>query len=339
MKLGATIVLSLSLSLVLGACSPPGDMLFLRHQGADLPILVQGNVASEKMMVFIHGGPGGTGVARYASAAFRSLGQDFAVASYDQRMAGLAQGNPRGDGLGLAQHVEDLELVVEVLRARYPATRLYLLAHSWGGAVATAYLSSPAQQAKIAGWMPTAAACDMVAALRRSRQWAMARAQERIAQGKDVAIAQEAWAWYDQTPTITGASLVKHFDFLVKLGAYVHDPATADKPNVAELLFFGPYSPASEAVNLAQTFRYVALDQLATLDLGDRLAAITLPALVMGGRHDGSVPIAAAEELYARLGTPAQDKTLIIFERSAHRPMDDEPQGFVAAVKGFMTRH
>lgn len=331
--------LTVTLALLVGACGSPGDMVFVRSLNADLPLLVQGNVASRKMVIFIHGGPGGTGVTRYASAAFQALGESFAVASYDQRMAGLAQGNPASDSLGLDQHVRDLDLVVEVLRQRYPDTKFYLLAHSWGGALATAYLANGTQQAKIAGWMPTDAAYDMVTSLRQSREWAIARAQDRIAQGKDVSLAQEALAWYGETPTITGARLVKHFTFITKLGAYIHNPATADKLNAAQVLFFGPYSMPSESINLAQTFQHFALDQLASLDLGDRLPAITLPSLVMGGRHDGSVPVAASQAIYARLGTAAADKTLKIFEQSAHRPMDDEPQAFVAAVKEFLTRY
>ncbi|MFN3430561.1 MAG: alpha/beta fold hydrolase [Candidatus Sericytochromatia bacterium] len=330
---------TVALSLLLGACGAPGEMLFVRHLNADLPILVQGQVASKKMLVFIHGGPGGTGVTRYGSAAFQALGQHFAVASYDQRMAGLAQGNPASDTLTLEQHVDDLDLVIEVLRQRYPGAKLYLLGHSWGGAVATAYLANPVRQAKITAWMPTDAAYDMGSSLRQSREWVIGRAQARLAQGMDAAIAQEALIWYGQTPVLTGSALVRHFTYLAKLGAYIHHPAAADKPNVGQLLFFGPYSVGSEALNLTQTFQHQSLDRLATLNLSDRLPAITLPSLVMSGRYDGSVPMAASEVLYEALGTRTQDKTLTIFDNSAHRPMDDEPQAFVAAVKAFMDRY
>ena len=335
----AFAALVLALAPVLGACAPPGDLAFVRHRGADLPVLVQGQVASKKLLVFIHGGPGGTGVTRHASAAFQALGQDVAIASYDQRLAGLAQGDPDAGSLGLVQHVEDLDLVVELLRQRHPGARLYLLGHSWGGAVATAYLAEPSRQAKIAGWLPTSAAYDMKATLAQSRAWAIARAEARLAEGKDVVTAQAALAWYAERPILTGAALVGHFTYLTKLGAYLHDPARADKLDAARLLFFGPYSLPSEALNLAETFRRQDLDELAGLDLRDRLPAITLPTLVMGGRHDGSVPIAAAEAMYAALGTPARDKALTIFEGSAHRPMDDEPAAFAAAVRAFLARH
>lgn len=331
--------LPIALALLLGACGTPGEQLFVRSQNADMPLLVQGRLASQKMLLFVHGGPGGTGVSRYASRAFKALGEDFAVASYDQRMAGLAQGNPSAESLTMAQYVDDLDLVVDVLKQRYPGTRLYLLGHSWGGALATAYLADPGRQAKITAWMPTAAAYDMVASLRQARAWAIGRAQARIAQGQDAPLAQEALAWYQATPVITGATLVKHFTYLTKLGAYVYNPATAEKPDMAQLIFWGPYSLGSEPLNLQQTLTRYPLDQLTSLDLSASLGAITLPSLVMGGRHDGSVPVAAAEACYAGLGTPAADKTLTIFEHSAHRPMDDEPEAFVAAVKAFMNRY
>jgi pimeloyl-ACP methyl ester carboxylesterase len=291
------------------------------------------------MLVFLHGGPGGTGVTRLSSAAFKALAADFGVALYDQRMAGLSQGNPDAASLTLAQHVADLDLVVEVLRKQYPGTTLYLMGHSWGGALGTAYLADPARQAKIAGWMPTDAAYDMGTSLRQSREWAIQRAQERLAAGREPANAQAALSWYQATPVITGATLVQHFGWLPKLGAYVYDDKRADKPDVGQLLFFSPYSAAAEPLNLLQTFERQPLDQLAALDLTASLGTITLPSLVMSGRHDGAVPVAAAEACFAALGTPTTAKTLQIFERSAHRPMDDEPQAFVEAVKAFMAGH
>ncbi|MNS11054.1 Proline iminopeptidase [compost metagenome] len=330
---------AIALMSLLSACGVPGEMAFVRTQDADLPLHVQGNTAAKKMLLFVHGGPGGTGVTRLSSAAFKALAADVGVALYDQRMAGLSQGNATAASLTMAQHVKDLDLVVEVLKQQHPGTAIYLMGHSWGGALGTAYLADPARQAKIAGWMPTDAAYDMGTSLRQSREWAIQRAQERLAGGQDPATAQAALSWYQANPTITGATLVKHFGWLPKLGAYIHDDRTADKPDTGQLLFFSPYSATAEPLNLIQTFQSQPLDELATLDLSASLGAITLPSLVMSGRHDGAVPVAAAEACFRALGTPATAKTLTIFERSAHRPMDDEPQAFVEAVKAFMTRH
>lgn len=329
----------IALSLSVGGCGTPGDYLFVRSENADLPLMVQGNLASRKLLLFIHGGPGGTGIARYGTSAFQTLGKDFGIAAYDQRMAGMAQGNPAKESLNLDQYVRDLDLVVEVLKKRYPDTKLYLMGHSWGGAVGTAYLSDPMRQAKIAGWMPTDGNYTSVESLRLSREWALSRAQERIAQGKDVPLAQEALSWYTGTATLTGATLIRHFNYLTKLGAYLYDPASAEKPNMPQLLFFGPYSVGSEPLNLMQTLKDYPSDQLATLDLSSLLATITLPSLVMSGRHDGSVPVGVSEACYAGLGTPADRKSLTIFEKSAHRPMDEEPQAFVSAVKAFVERY
>lgn len=64
------------------------------------------------------------------------------------------------------------------------------------------------------------------------------------------------------------------------------------------------------------------------------LGGITVPTLVVWGRHDQLLPLALGER-YAREIPGAK---LVVIEDSGHLPMIESPTAFVAAVQGFLGR-
>lgn len=56
----------------------------------------------------------------------------------------------------------------------------------------------------------------------------------------------------------------------------------------------------------------------------------------MAGERDGIVPVVIAEELDAGLGTPEQDKDLVVFPDVAHSCHDENPARFVESVSEFV---
>jgi proline iminopeptidase len=63
------------------------------------------------------------------------------------------------------------------------------------------------------------------------------------------------------------------------------------------------------------------------------LVRLAMPVLYACGRHDGSTP--ETNEWYRTL-TPRGE--LVVFEKSAHMPMNEEPAAFVATVREFLRR-
>ncbi len=70
-----------------------------------------------------------------------------------------------------------------------------------------------------------------------------------------------------------------------------------------------------------------------TFDFLDDLHRITCPTLVLGGRHDWICPVAHSVEIADRIPR-AQLK---IFENSSHSIASDEPDEYLAAIRGFLT--
>lgn len=67
-------------------------------------------------------------------------------------------------------------------------------------------------------------------------------------------------------------------------------------------------------------------------DVRDRLAEITAPTLVLGGRHDWVTPYPESEIIAA--GIPGSK--LVIFEESGHLPFIEEQDRFMSVVRGFV---
>jgi proline iminopeptidase len=68
------------------------------------------------------------------------------------------------------------------------------------------------------------------------------------------------------------------------------------------------------------------------MDLRPPLKRITVPTLVMVGRHDFITNVAMAEEI----ATHIPHAQLVIFEDSGHYALVEEPEKFYRVIKGFV---
>ena len=73
-----------------------------------------------------------------------------------------------------------------------------------------------------------------------------------------------------------------------------------------------------------------------TLNLHPQMANITIPTLLMWGREDLVVPLEVGEASYAALGTPDDDKTLLVFDDTAHTVPNEAPQESLDAMEAFI---
>jgi pimeloyl-ACP methyl ester carboxylesterase len=69
------------------------------------------------------------------------------------------------------------------------------------------------------------------------------------------------------------------------------------------------------------------------VDYREALSAITVPTLVCFGRDETLLPVAAGEDLVARI----PDSSLVVFEHSSHCPFIEEPELFNTTLAHFAT--
>lgn len=98
-------------------------------------ITVQSADSTLPLLLFLHGGPGGS-VLSYADRFTNKLQQHFVVVQWDQRETGTTlELNTSPLPLTLALFQRDTEEVIRYLLNRYKQEKLYLVAHSWGTAL------------------------------------------------------------------------------------------------------------------------------------------------------------------------------------------------------------
>ncbi len=306
-----------------------GDFFFLESKGAKMPIWVKGNRASKTFILFLHGGPEG-GSSQYYTIfpSHKEIEKHFAIAYWDQRMCGMSQGNPSMKDATLEQFTEDLDKVITLINHKYDEPEIFLMGHSWGGALGTNYLLQ--NQSKVKGWIEVDGGHSWTTANEISRDLTMDHAKNKILQNEDADFWNFALDWYEEYPVV-GINDNAHYSFVGAANGYDFNPES-DSLEIpfTDLLFFSPISTAYFFV----PYQFAFLNQ--GLELQDRLNEITIPTLICWGRHDGVFPVSIATDTYNQLGTPEVNKRIRIFESSAHSPNYEEPKAFANEVINFI---
>src|SRR5262245_18551828 len=137
LRLAIGILLLACTSLTSGSCARVGgdsvdDSRRIKVGGAELYVKIRGPNRSAPLLLWLHGGPGGPErpLFRYFNSG---LERHFLVAYLDQRGAGRSFDRAADTTrLTVAQHLEDLDVVIDDLRQAYAKEKIYLVGHSWG---------------------------------------------------------------------------------------------------------------------------------------------------------------------------------------------------------------
>jgi pimeloyl-ACP methyl ester carboxylesterase len=312
-----------------------GDWFYLENAGAVMPVWVTGNKASNVFIIFLHGGPGSSAIGEMPMSGLKNLRQDYAIVYWDQRGSGISQGNAKPDSLTVDQCVEDLEKLVHLIRYKYNNPYLFLMGHSWGGTLGTVYLLDSKNQHYFSGWIEIDGGNDWENHAKLSAEWVKGMAREKIAVGENADHWKKEIEWYDNI----------HFfdnDF---------DISDRHRKNLNDLK--GVYYKGSPDINylsyvintpltisfLTNNYNVEKNFTLPTSNLHTQMCNITIPTMILWGRHDGIFPVEMAQSAFDYIGTDRNDKYLYIFENSAHFPQIEEPELFCEKVKIFVDKY
>jgi len=120
---------------VLSIGSPNGvqEGMYVRIGGIDQWIQIRGEDRANPVILFVHGGPGGSTIP--ISSGWQSWEKFFTVVQWDQRGAGRTfrvTGESVAATMTLAQMTQDGIEVAEYLRTHLHKDRIVLIGHSWG---------------------------------------------------------------------------------------------------------------------------------------------------------------------------------------------------------------
>lgn len=300
----------MGLFLALASCGPRGPRGLAPREGY-IPVTggrvwyrIVGSGTRTPLLV-LHGGPG---VPSTYLKPLAALADERPVVFYDQLGSGHSE-HPVDSSLWTMQRF--LAELAEVRRV-LGLTEVHLYGHSWGTMLATDYvLSHPLGVKSLIMAGPTLDFHrykhdddSLVATLPDSVRWVLTR-HER--EGTCETPAYQA---------AMGVYFTRFFARRQPLSADL-DSALSGVDQTANRVLWGPCRSAT--------------GPLASYDRSDRLGEIRVPTLFLVGRYDPATP-ATARFYQSRI--PGSD--VVVFDSTGHLPMQDQPERYVAVIRGFL---
>ena len=314
------------------------DTFFLRHKNADMPVNIYGNGSEKVFLIILHGGPGDQGLGYRITPFVEEIEKNNAVVYFDQRGSGSSQGNYSKKDLSVDLMAEDVLALAKLIKAKYGNdSKLFLMGHSWGGTLGTATLLK--NQNPFLGWIEVCGGHNMFGGYELYKQLLPQTANEQIVLGNSVDFWQNI---IDEVKNIGPDYSTENHLALNTLanstGSVLAQDGIINKSQV-ELADKTPISNGLLNIwNMRKTGKILDFQEgLNLIDFTNRLNEITIPSLVLWGKHDLTVPLALGIEAYDNLGS--SEKDIFIFEKSAHGPMNTEPDLFANKMIEFINKH
>ncbi|WP_235294965.1 alpha/beta fold hydrolase [Portibacter lacus] len=324
------------------------DLFYVERNGAQMPIHVHGNIQSKTFILILHGGPGGNGL-QYRPGVFQeSLEESYALVYIDQRGQGMSQGQLDEKNLTLDEMIEDINAIISVLDHKYGTDNsLFLLGHSWGGTLGTAFLTTKDNQDNFKGWIEVDGAHDFDLLVKSQFRLVQKVAAEEMAMDRDTDFWNEFIDKLSEVDTfnITNENISElnalAFEAEGKLfDAEIIRDGTADYLNLESLTksYLFSVNPLTSWMTGTFTNNYLTSEQdLFMTNLESELKKIHIPSLLLWGKYDFVVPAELGVQAFENIDT--EDKKLVIFEESGHSPMTNEAKLFNGEVISFIEQY
>ena len=314
------------------------DTFYVENDGAAMRVSVQGNTESGKIMIIVHGGPGGSSFL-YHTEKMQSLFEPYyAVAYWDQRAASASQGTANKETVTLPQFGDDLKSVIQVLQYRFGATtKIYLMSHSWGGMVATQFLTTGTNQDLVAGWIFANAVHDWQLNDQNVINLIISRGNQEIALGRNVAKWQKMIEYAQSLKIqISVKQSLKLNDYAWEAMELIEGFTPLNEDDIIDENLISDRIPyTSLFFNLINPVQSHLLSKVNEKSFGSLLGDITIPLLVCSGRHDFVCPTATGLDLFMRIGSA--DKQSLLFNNSGHNL--EEQSEYINAFIEFISLH
>ena len=303
MKIASITGVLLITCTLLSAQNPIDSAGFLSIGGIRQYITIKGKDRSLPLLLFLHGGPGGS-VMPYANKFTHRLQHHFVVIQWDQRETGRTlSANASPLPLTLGQFQEDTYEMVATLLARFGREKLYLVGHSWGTALG--FHIAKNHPTLLYAYIPIGSMIDQLESERMALSMLKADAAE---EGNAEAIAELDRV---RIPFENGEQLYYHRKWLLR-----HARSRKDLPEHV-------------VVNWAQTWLNV-FNEASRDNLFESTPSIECPIYFVAGRKDYQTNSVLAEKYYHTVSAPKKD--FFWLERAAHSIPSSEPERLQAII-------
>jgi pimeloyl-ACP methyl ester carboxylesterase len=286
--------------------------------GIEQWIEIGGEHPENPVLLFIHGGPGGT--SRPAAMALKPWERHFSVVHWDQRGAGrtLARNGETGCGrLTIERMIADAIEVMEFLTSNLGKEKIILLGHSWGSVLAINIIRRRPEL--IAAYVGTGQVVNMRhnEEINYARQLTQARAtgnEQAVAALQDIG-----------PPPYQDRAKVR----VLREWADVLATGAGDDPRPRPPALPNNLTPEDiEAIMAGFLFSAKQLfDELCEVNLAALGLDFPIPMFCFMGTDDQQTAFALAEAWFASLGAPR--KAFVRFEGCHHFVVMNQPEIFL----------
>lgn len=299
--------------------------MYVRIGGIEQWIQFNEPVPGKPVLLFLHGGPGGTSVP--ASAAMKSWEEEFTLVHWDQRGSGrtFRQNGAAGCGkLTIDRMVDDGLELTEYLISHLRQPQILLVAHSWGSALGIFMIQRRPEL--FSAFVGTGQLVNM----RRNEEINYARQMDNAQRRGN----QEALAALQAI----GPPPYSDFNSLLELRKYT-DLLTQGDGDALQLRPT-PLPPDFSAADVppiqqgAAFSRAQLLDELNQIDLFAGSMKFNLPMFCFQGTHDQQTPTELAAEYFAAISAP--HKAFVTFEGCHHFVVMNRPELFLRELRAHV---
>ena len=291
--------------------------------GVEQTILIRGAGPDLPVLLFLHGGPGGSVMPWVDLFHTPLLEENFLVVHWDQRGAG-ASFSPalKTEDISAAQLVADTLELTDLLRDRFGQDRIFLSGHSWGSALG--FLTLQDDATPFHAFIATGERVDWDRSMIMGYEWAKDQAR---ANGDDAILAQlEAIAPFDAFDEADLSVQRDAIDYY--RGGDYHTEGLWDQYLAYAVNGQSPYYTDEQVQNYIPGLEFSAAavenrELLKAYDLFATTPRIDIPVHFITGAEDHNTPGDLAHAYFEALDTPAKSFTRV--EGAAHMVMFEKP--------------
>ncbi len=300
----------------------------MRIGGVDQTVILRGRSDDLPVLLVLHGGPGSPAYP-FFRARNAGLEDDFIVAYWDQRGAGTSYDTDADlANLTIERLIADTAEVASQLAEQFEREKVFLLGHSWGGALAILTARDhPQLFHKVFAVSPVIA---QYAAEQQSLDWLRSVADDTAPKTASDDLELPA---QDASGADWLAYLGPQRGWLERSGSgTTHDPIS--------LLQLVGMLAATPEYTIGNKWGYLhgtrasmqqLWPQIVAMDLRISAATLAVPLVIVHGAHDRVTPPTLSRAYFDALIAP--EKTFHIFENSAHSALLEEPEQFNALLR------
>ena len=343
-------ILSLVLAaLIFGSCQKEtitiathvSETFYLDNEGASMRILVEGNTASHTFLIIVHGGPGGGSQIYHTEYISRHIEDKYAVVYWDQRNAGASQGNNNGSKLNLPQMTNDLKKVIELLKARYGQDAgVFILGHSFGGMIVSSFMTDKEDQDMVKGWIMADGSHSYPLNDSLTREMLLTIGQEQVAENVNTGKWEPVVSYCLSHPSVASLEDAQELEsFASAAETYFPEVKPVGVSDFTDLIVKQDWPLMSMLFNYLYSKHAAINEDLEETGFSDSLYKIVKPTLILYGKYDFVCPKGLGEDIYNRISTPAEDKSMVISPISGHAIMFQDPVFFCNEVDDFIEKY